>query len=68
MSNLGWSTSDGPCWQVRHGIMLVGPTGSGKTAICETLAGALTELGVKHNIWKMNPKVGSYSGHLQCQC
>ena len=25
---------------VRHGIMLVGPTGSGKTAICETLAGA----------------------------
>jgi dynein heavy chain len=43
-------------YQVRHGIMLVGPTGSGKTAICETLAGALTETGVKHVIWKMNPK------------
>ena len=43
-------------YQVRHGIMLVGPTGSGKTAIAETLAGALTETGVKHVIWKMNPK------------
>tara|TARA_B110000971_G_scaffold138153_1_gene141273 strand:- start:167 stop:3592 length:3426 start_codon:yes stop_codon:yes gene_type:complete len=43
-------------YQVRHGIMLVGPTGAGKTAIAETLAGALTELGVKHVIWKMNPK------------
>jgi len=41
---------------VRHGIMLVGPTGSGKTAIAEVLAGALTELGTKHVIWKMNPK------------
>ena len=41
---------------VRHGIMLVGPTGSGKTAIAETLAGALTEIGTKHVIWKMNPK------------
>ena len=41
---------------VRHGIMLVGPTGGGKTAIIETLAGALTELGTKHVIWKMNPK------------
>ena len=29
-------------YQVRHGIMLVGPTGSGKTAIAETLAAALT--------------------------
>ena len=43
-------------YQVRHGIMLVGPTGAGKTAIAETLAGALTELGTKHTIWKMNPK------------
>ena len=41
---------------VRHGIMLVGPTGGGKTAICETLAGALTEVGNKHVVWKMNPK------------
>ncbi|PNH08753.1 Dynein gamma chain, flagellar outer arm [Tetrabaena socialis] len=41
---------------VRHGIMLVGPSGSGKSAICECLAGALTELGTKHVIWRMNPK------------
>jgi dynein heavy chain len=36
--------------------MLVGPSGSGKTAIMEVLAGALTELGTKHTIWRMNPK------------
>lgn len=42
---------------VRHGIMLVGPTGGGKSAIEECLAGALTELGTKHIIWRMNPKV-----------
>ncbi|KAK9794950.1 hypothetical protein WJX73_010224 [Symbiochloris irregularis] len=41
---------------VRHGIMVVGPAGSGKTAITECLAGALTELGTKHVIWRMNPK------------
>ena len=41
---------------VRHGIMVVGPSGGGKTAIIECLAGALTELGTKHVIWKMNPK------------
>lgn len=44
------------CAQVRHGIMLVGPSGGGKTAIMEVLAGALTELGTKHVIWRMNPK------------
>ena len=41
---------------VRHGIMLVGPSGAGKTAIMECLAAALTELGTKHAIWRMNPK------------
>lgn len=41
---------------VRHGIMVVGPSGGGKSAITECLAGALTELGNKHVIWKMNPK------------
>ncbi len=41
---------------VRHGIMLVGPSGAGKTAILECLAAALTELGTKHVIWRMNPK------------
>ena len=43
-------------YQVRHGIMLVGPTGSGKSTIMEVLAAALTELGQKHVIWRMNPK------------
>ncbi|KIZ06068.1 Dynein gamma chain, flagellar outer arm [Monoraphidium neglectum] len=41
---------------VRHGIMLVGPSGGGKSAIMECLAAALTELGTKHVIWRMNPK------------
>lgn len=41
---------------VRHGIMLVGPTGGGKTAIAETLAGALSRVDRKHVIRKMNPK------------
>jgi dynein heavy chain len=41
---------------VRHGIMLVGPTGAGKSTIMDILSGALTELGTKHAIWKMNPK------------
>ena len=32
-------------------------TGGGKSAIEECLAGALTELGTKHIIWRMNPTV-----------
>jgi len=52
-----WACPFLPCFpQVRHGIMLVGPSGGGKTAIMEVLAGALTELGTKHVIWRMNPK------------
>lgn len=34
----------------------VGPSGGGKSAIMECLAGALTEMGTKHVIWRMNPK------------
>ena len=41
---------------VRHGIMLVGPSGGGKSTIEECLAAALTALGNKHVIWRMNPK------------
>jgi hypothetical protein len=41
---------------VRHGIMVVGPAGSGKTQLIECLAAALTELGTRHAIWRMNPK------------
>ena len=42
---------------MRHGIMLVGPSGAGKTTIIESLAAALTDLGQKTVIWRMNPKV-----------
>ncbi|KAL4452763.1 hypothetical protein ABPG75_008425, partial [Micractinium tetrahymenae] len=41
---------------VRHGIMVVGPAGAGKSAIIDCLAAALTELGTKHAVWRMNPK------------
>jgi dynein heavy chain len=43
-------------YQVRHGIMVVGPTGAGKTAITTCLAAALSEVTTKHVIWRMNPK------------
>ena len=41
---------------VRHGIMLVGPSGGGKSSIEECVAGALAVTGTKHQIWRMNPK------------
>ena len=53
---------------VRHGVMLVGPTGGGKTTTYEVLAAALTDLhkqGVKHADYKpvqttvLNPKAVS---------
>jgi len=36
--------------------MLVGPTGSGKTTIMNTLTETLTQLGKPHRILKLNPK------------
>jgi dynein heavy chain len=43
--------------EVRHGIMVIGPTGGGKTAILNTLRGALaSSTGVSHRIARMNPK------------
>ena len=41
---------------VRHGIMVVGPAGSGKSSAVDCLAAALTELGQKTVVWRMNPK------------
>ena len=41
---------------VRHGIMVVGPSGSGKSSSIECLAAALTDLGQKTVVWRMNPK------------
>ncbi len=41
---------------VRHGIMIIGPSGGGKTAVFDILCHALTEMGTKHSIVRMNPK------------
>jgi len=43
-------------YYVRHGIGLVGPTGSGKTCALEVLSEALSETDMKHVILRMNPK------------
>lgn len=41
---------------VRHGFMLVGPTGSGKSTIMKILTEVMTKLGTPHKIVIMNPK------------
>ncbi|GBG33121.1 Dynein heavy chain 5, axonemal [Hondaea fermentalgiana] len=44
-------------YKVRHGIMLVGPTGGGKTEICNTLAAALSKASdVTYKFARINPK------------
>jgi dynein heavy chain len=41
---------------VRHGFMVVGSVGSGKTTIINNLTDALSEVVVSHKLIKMNPK------------
>jgi dynein heavy chain len=41
---------------VRHGFMVVGSVGSGKTTIMNTLTDALTDNGLTHKMTRMNPK------------
>ena len=41
---------------VRHGVMLVGPSGAGKTAMADCLAAALSATGTRTGTARMNPK------------
>ena len=52
---------------VRHGIIMMGPSGGGKTVAVSLLQNVLGDLGVSHKLWRMHPKAltpGQMFGNL----
>jgi dynein heavy chain len=43
-------------YKVRHGLCIMGPSGTGKTSCIEVLAQAISKIEVVTKVWKMNPK------------